>query len=89
MNIEAIMQISSQALLTVIYVVGPPLGAAMAVGLLIAVIQSATQIQETSLTFVPKIAAVAITLIFTTRWSIGHLMAFFRELMQRFVGVAQ
>ncbi len=89
MSMETVIQLSSQALLVILYVIGPPLGAAMAVGLTVAVIQSATQIQETSLTFVPKIAAVAITLIYTSRWSIDHLIGFVREVMNHVVGVAQ
>ncbi len=88
MTVESVLEISSQALMTILYVIGPPLGAAMAVGLFIAIMQAATQIQETSLTFVPKISVIGLTLLFTARWSIGHLTAFVREIMQRIEGVA-
>lgn len=87
MTIETILEISTQALLVVLYVVGPPLGAAMAVGIFLAILQAATQIQETSLTFVPKIAAIGITLLFTGPWGINHLTAFVREIMVIFEGV--
>ncbi|MCP4606248.1 MAG: flagellar biosynthetic protein FliQ [Proteobacteria bacterium] len=86
MTIETIIQISTQGLLTVIYIVGPPLAVAMAVGLFVAIIQAATQIQETSLTFVPKIAAVALTLVFTARWNLNHMTAFVHELMNQIAG---
>ena len=88
MNIEMVIQIGTQALLTVMYVVGPPLLAAMGVGIFIAIMQAATQIQETSLTFVPKVVAVGVTILFTGRWGLTHLTAFVKELMQRMEGMA-
>lgn len=84
MTIETVLQISSQALMTILFVIGPPLAAAMAVGLLVAVLQAATQIQETSLTFVPKMAAAGVALLFTARWSINHLMSFMDAMMDHF-----
>ena len=84
MTIETVLQISGQALMTILFVVGPPLAAAMAVGLLVAIMQAATQIQETSLTFVPKMAAAGIALLFTARWSINHLMSFVHAMMAHF-----
>lgn len=84
MNAELITEICTEGLLAILYVIGPPLGAAMAVGLFVAVMQAATQIQESSLTFVPKLAAVFITLLFTGNWSMGKLVAFFEEVMLKF-----
>jgi flagellar biosynthesis protein FliQ len=84
MTPELITEICVKGLLTVVYVIGPPLGAAMAVGLFVAVMQAATQIQESSLTFVPKLAAVFITLLFVGDWSVGKLVVFFNEVMIKF-----
>ena len=81
MTTEVVLEIFSQGLLTILYVVGPPLGAAMAVGLVVAVLQAATQIQEASLTFVPKLVAIGVTLLFTGKWSLAHLTAYVREVM--------
>ncbi len=89
MTIETVIQIVGQGILTVLFIVGPPLAAAMSVGLTVAVFQAATQIQETSLTFVPKVTAVCVTLVFTARWNINHLTSFVRELMQRMEGMSQ
>jgi flagellar biosynthesis protein FliQ len=89
MTIETIIAISEQAILTILFIVGPPLGAAMAVGLFVAIMQAATQIQETSLTFVPKLAAAATTLLLTARWNINHLVSFMNEIMSHFQGVAK
>lgn len=84
MTVQDVMEVASHAVLAILYMIGPPLLAAMAVGLFVAILQAATQIQETSLTFVPKIAAIGLTLIFTGRWSLGHMMGFVREIMQHF-----
>ena len=89
MTIETVIQIVEQGIMTVLYIVGPPLAAAMSVGLVVAILQAATQIQETSLTFVPKVTAVCATLLFTARWNINHLTAFVRELIQRMEGMSQ
>lgn len=87
MNAELITEICVESLLTILYVIGPPLGASMAVGLFVAVMQAATQIQEASLSFVPKLVAVFVTLLFTGSWSMGKLVAFFDEIMVKFVAM--
>ncbi|MBN2529691.1 MAG: flagellar type III secretion system protein FliQ [Deltaproteobacteria bacterium] len=87
MNSEFITEIVVEGLLTVLFVIGPPLGAAMAVGLFVAVMQAATQIQESSLTFVPKLGAVFVTLLLVGDWSMGKLIAFFHEMMVKFVAL--
>jgi len=84
MTFEGIASILSQALIVIVYVVGPPLAAAMAVGVVIAILQAATQIQETSLTFVPKMVAIVVTMAFTGKWSMNHLLEFFRKVMDQF-----
>jgi flagellar biosynthesis protein FliQ len=89
MTIETITEISGQALLTVLLIVGPPLAASMAVGLFVAIMQAATQIQETSLTFVPKLAAASITLLLTARWNINHLISFMHEVLAQWGGMNQ
>ncbi len=89
MTIEMVLEIAGQALMTILIVIGPPLAAAMAVGLLVAVMQAATQIQENSLTFVPKMAAAGVTLLFTARWSINHLITFMNTMMSHFEGLGK
>lgn len=87
MSPELITEVCTEGLLAILYVIGPPLAVSMAVGLFVAVMQAATQIQETSLTFVPKLAAVFITLLFTGNWSIGKLVIFFNEVMMKFSAI--
>ena len=87
MTPEMITEICVEGLMVILFVVGPPLGAAMAVGLFVAVMQAATQIQEASLTFVPKLGAVFITLLLVGDWSMGKLIAFFDEIMVKFAAL--
>jgi flagellar biosynthesis protein FliQ len=84
MTFEGIASLLSQGLLVIVYMVGPPLAVAMATGVVIAILQAATQIQETSLTFVPKMIAIGVTLAFTGKWSMNHVIEFFRRVMEQF-----
>lgn len=58
MNDGFIVSLGREALMTVLLVAGPMLGLGLAVGLLVSVFQATTQIQEQTLTFIPKIIAV-------------------------------
>lgn len=59
----------------------PVLLVAMVVGLLISLFQAVTQIQEMTLTFVPKIVAVMLTLLFLSSWMINKLVDYTHELI--------
>ena len=59
----------------------PVLLMAMLVGLLISLFQAVTQIQEMTLTFVPKIMAVMLTLLFLSSWMIGKLTDYTHDLI--------
>lgn len=58
MNEADALELMRSAMWTILVVAGPPIGAAMAVGIIIALFQALTQIQEMTLTFVPKIVVV-------------------------------
>ncbi len=68
MTEETVMQLGVNALQTMIYLAGPILVVAMAVGIVISILQAITQINEQTLTFVPKIVAVIITLVVMAPW---------------------
>lgn len=61
----------------------PLLGVGMLVGVLISMLQAATQIQEQTLTFVPKIVAVMLTLFFGLPWFLQQILDFTRRLYRR------
>ena len=62
-------------------VAGPVLAAALIVGLLISVLQVATQLQEMTLSYVPKLFASAVVLIFLGPWMIGQITHFALEMI--------
>lgn len=67
-----------QQLLTLCAVVAAPiLLAGMVVGVIVGIVQSATQIQENSLTFIPKLAATGLALVFSGSWILDKLINFF------------
>jgi flagellar biosynthetic protein FliQ len=77
---DTVIQIVAAALLTAAKVAGPVLFSTLAIGLLLSIVQSATQIQEQTLTFVPKLVVAAIVLVITGGWCLRVLEGFTREL---------
>lgn len=76
MTIDAVMDMAGEALYLVIEVSLPVLLVSLVVGLLISIFQTVTSIQEQTLTFVPKIVAVFVTLMLTGSWMIQKLVDF-------------
>ncbi|PIE38636.1 MAG: flagellar biosynthetic protein FliQ [Gammaproteobacteria bacterium] len=76
MTPEAVMDIGYQAMYLTMLLAGPLLLAALAIGLLIGIFQAATQIQEMTLSFIPKLMALAITLLFLGPWMLRMLTEF-------------
>ena len=62
MTPEVVMELGEQTLMMVALLAGPLLIAALAVGLLIGIFQAATQIQEMTLSFIPKLLALVVAL---------------------------
>lgn len=79
---DSIIHIVAMALITAAKVSGPVLITALAVGLLLSIVQSATQIQEQTLTFLPKLAAAALVLVITGAWALRTMESFTRELFE-------
>jgi len=73
---DYIIYLGREAVYTILLLSGPLLGASLIVGLLISIFQATTQIQEQSLTFVPKIVLVLITLVIFGPWMLNLLIAF-------------
>lgn len=76
MTPEFVVSIAQEAIRTTILVSMPILILALAIGLLISIFQAVTQIQEMTLTFVPKIVVVLLGLLFFASWMLQHLMTF-------------
>ena len=76
MSIEFVTSFGREALLVVLLISAPLLGFALLVGVIISIFQAVTQIQEMTLTFVPKILAVLIALLAFGPWIIRILLNF-------------
>ena len=79
-----VVTIAKQSLYMVLLLSGPPVLAAMTVGLLVSIMQATTQIQEQSLTFVPKLIAIFAILGIFGPLGFVQLMEFTRSLLENF-----
>jgi flagellar biosynthetic protein FliQ len=73
---EYFVAIAKQTLFLVIILTGPPVMTALLVGLTISILQATTQIQEQTLTFVPKLVGVVAILAISGPWMLAQLLAF-------------
>lgn len=85
MNLAMAMDIGSMALKTALLICMPLLGAGMVVGLAISIFQTATSIQEQTMTFAPKIFSLIMVLLFAGSWVIQQLMSFTLRLWEYLV----
>lgn len=76
MNKDSASYLLSELMNVAFLICGPILLVALAVGLLISIIQVVTQIQEMTLTFVPKMIAVAMVIVVLSNWMLGILTEF-------------
>ncbi len=76
MGSDFALTLSSEVLWVAMLISAPVLGLSMLIGLVISVVQVITQIQDTSLSFVPKIFAVVVTLFAFGPWMLNKLLQF-------------
>lgn len=81
MNVDAVMQIGRDALWVAVLLSAPILLTALGIGLLIGIIQAATQIQEMTLSFIPKLLGVAAALVIAGPWMLSLLTEWVTELL--------
>ncbi len=80
MSPESVIALARAAVETTMLVSAPLLLAALAVGLVVSVFQAATQINEMTLSFIPKLAAVFVALVVAGPWMLTILTDFMRRL---------
>jgi flagellar biosynthetic protein FliQ len=83
MNEADALDIVQFAIWTVLTASGPAVGIAMVVGIAIALVQALTQIQEITLTFVPKIVAILLAVAFTGPFIGGQISSFTNVIFER------
>jgi flagellar biosynthesis protein FliQ len=80
MTEQFIVDIGREALFTTLKVAGPMLASALIIGLMVSIFQAVTQINEMTMTFVPKIVGILITGLLVLPWIMGVMVGFTRKL---------
>jgi flagellar biosynthetic protein FliQ len=83
MTEDMVLQIGEDALLLIVYLAAPLLLSALSVGLLVGVLQAVTQIQEQTLSFIPKLMALVVALILMGPWLLQLWITFTQELFMQ------
>jgi flagellar biosynthesis protein FliQ len=87
MTPETVMTIGQRALEMTILLSAPLLLAALVIGLLVGVFQAATQINEMTLSFIPKLIGMAGTLVVAGPWMLKTIVSYTRELFESIPGL--
>ena len=83
MDQQFVIHIGREVFFTAVMIAAPMLIAGLIVGVTISVLQTATSIQEQTLTFIPKIVAVVVSLILFFPWMMNTILAFTTELITK------
>ncbi len=86
MSPDKAVELVRQAFLLTLVLSAPVMGVAMLVGLVISMLQAVTQIQDQTLSFVPKIIVMVLITLFTLPWGLTQLMQYSTQL---FMGINQ
>jgi flagellar biosynthetic protein FliQ len=81
MTPELVTELGRQAVETTLLVSAPMLGLSLAIGLLVSIFQAMTQINEATLTFVPKILGIFVASLLFFPWMLGVLISFTTSLL--------
>lgn len=82
MNSDFALQLSAQLLWNAALISAPILGVTLIVGLIVSIFQAVTQIQEMSLSFVPKLLAAAVVVVVFGPWMLKRLLTFASGLLE-------
>ncbi|KVE26632.1 flagellar biosynthetic protein FliQ [Burkholderia singularis] len=83
MTSENVMTLAHQAMYVGLLLAAPLLLVALAVGLVVSLFQAATQINEATLSFIPKLLAVAATMVIAGPWMLSTMLDYLREILLR------
>ena len=76
MNQDTVVNLAAQAMSLALKIAGPLLLVALVIGLLVSIFQAVTQIQEQSLSLIPKIVGVAVVIVVLGPWMLGQLVSY-------------
>lgn len=83
MDVSAVIDLAKEALWVTLLVSAPLLLVSLAVGLLIGIVQAATSINEATLSFIPKLIAMAVSIVLFGNWQLSVLTDYIRTVFQR------
>ena len=83
MDTGFVLDIAVEAIVVMVLVAAPVLGAALATGLLIGILQAATSIQEMTLSFIPKLAIMVLALALFGEWQLAVMVDYFEIIFER------
>ncbi|MEO8542333.1 MAG: flagellar biosynthesis protein FliQ [Betaproteobacteria bacterium] len=86
MNAQMVLTMGQDALLTLLMVAAPILGVVLVVGLIISLFQAITQINEATLTFIPKLIAAMLAMAIAGPWMLSILVDFIRRTIESIPG---
>jgi flagellar biosynthetic protein FliQ len=89
MTPEQVIQLSQQALQVLLLLCAPVLAVALGIGLLVSIFQAATQINEMTLTFIPKLVAMLLTLLLAGPWMLTLMTDYMRDLFNSIPGMVK
>lgn len=81
MTPESIMTLGQAAMKIAVLLAAPPLLAALITGLIVSLLQAATQINEQTLSFIPKIIAVVVTLLIAGPWMLNNIIDYIKLIL--------
>ncbi len=87
MDQDTVISLVTQAMTLAVEIAGPILLAGLVVGLIVSIFQSVTQIQEQSLTFIPKVLAVAAIIVILGPWMLSQLISYVQNLYTSIPGL--
>ena len=87
MNPDTVMSLGSRALEITLMLAAPLLLVALVTGLVVGAFQAATQINEMTLSFIPKLIAMAATMVIAGPWMLKVLVSYTRELFESIPGL--
>lgn len=87
MDTSTVVDLGRQALWMTMLISAPLLGVALIVGLVIGILQAATSINEMTLSFIPKLIALGLTLSLIGSWQLTTLVDYTRSVFQRIPGL--
>lgn len=76
MNQSVVIDVAQEAIRVVLMISAPILGLGLLVGLIVSIVQATTQIQEPTLSFIPKIIAISLTLLIFGPWMMNVMYEF-------------